>query len=130
MKAAKGIAKLVGDIDIIVTSPLARAHDTAKIAAEELGADHKIDVCNELLPGSSVKKLLLYLAKYKNQNRIMIVGHEPDLGYLASALLGSDRSIIEFKKGAMCCIEIASMPPRGAGTLHWHMQPKQLRDLK
>jgi phosphohistidine phosphatase len=129
-KGARGIAAIIGSVDVILTSPLIRAHDTAKIAADALGADHKIEVCKELLPGSSAKKLMIYLAKYKNLDHIMIVGHEPDLGFLASALLGSEQSIIEFKKGALCCIEVSSIPPRGAGTLHWHLQPKQLRELK
>lgn len=129
-KAARGIAKIIGKVDVILTSPLVRALDTAKIAAEVLGAEHEIEVCKELLPGASAKRLILYLAKYKNLDHIMIVGHEPDLGYLASALLGSEQSIIEFKKGALCCIELSSLPPRGAGTLLWHLQPKQLRDLK
>ena len=128
-KAARGIATLIDGIDVIVTSPLLRAQETAKIAADALGAKHKIELCKELLPGSSMKKLLLYLAKYKNLNRIILVGHEPDLGYLASALLGSENSVIEFKKGSLCCIEISGLPPRGSGTLQWHLQPKHLRGL-
>ena len=129
-KAARGMTTVVDKVDVILTSPLVRAADTAKIAGEALSAEHAIEVCRELLPGASAKKLLLYLAKYKNLDSIMIVGHEPDLGYLASALLGSEQSIIEFKKGALCCIEVGSLPPRSPGTLVWHLQPKQLRDLK
>ena len=129
-KAARGISHVVENVDLILTSSLIRAHDTAKIAAEALGAEHKIEVCRELLPGSSARKLLLYLAKYKNLNHIMIVGHEPDLGYLASSLLGSERVIVEFKKGSLCCIEVSGLPPRGAGTLLWHLQSKHLRDLR
>ncbi|HTX19729.1 MAG TPA: phosphohistidine phosphatase SixA [Bacteroidota bacterium] len=129
-KGARGIARVVESVDVIVTSPLVRAADTARIAAEALGAEHKVEVSKELLPGSSARKLLLYLAKYKNLDSIMIVGHEPDLGYLASALLGVDRPVVEFKKGALCCIEVSTLPPRGAGVLLWHLQPKQLRDIK
>ena len=129
-KAARGISSLIGSIDLILTSPLIRAHHTAKIAGEALGAKDKVEVCQELLPGSSARKLFLYLAKYKNLSHLMVVGHEPDLGYLASALLGSEHAIIEFKKGAVCCIEVSNLPPRRSGRLHWHLQPKQLRDLK
>ena len=129
-KAARGIAVLIDTIDVILTSPLIRAHDTAKLVAEARGADHKIEICKELLPGNSSKKFLLHLAKYKSFKNVMIVGHEPDLGYIASALLGSNASIIEFKKGALCCIEVPTLPPRNPGKLHWHLQPRQLRDLK
>ncbi len=129
-RAAKGIARLVDTLDVVLTSPLIRASETAKIVAVELGVEQKIEICKELLPGASAKKFLVYLAKYKSFENIMIVGHEPDLGYLASALVGSDQSIIEFKKGALCCIEVSTLPPKGVGTLIWHLQPKQLRDLK
>lgn len=128
-KAAKGIAEIVDDIDVILTSPFIRAHDTARIASRSLGAEHKLEVCKELVPGASLKNLLSYLAKYKGLGSIMVVGHEPDLGYLASALLGSEESIIEFKKGALCAIEVSTLPPRSKGKLMWHVQPKHLRAL-
>ncbi|HTP13531.1 MAG TPA: hypothetical protein VMM37_07865, partial [Bacteroidota bacterium] len=69
------------------------------------------------------------LSKYKGLGSIMVVGHEPDLGYLASSLLGSESSIVEFKKGALCAIEVSTLPPRGKGKLIWHLQPKHLRSL-
>jgi phosphohistidine phosphatase len=128
-KAAKGIAKVVGDVDVILSSPLIRAHDTAEIAARALGAEQKIEICKELLPGSSLKSFLTYLSKFKALNSIMVVGHEPDLGYMASALLGSDKSIVEFKKGALCAIEVSTLPSHSNGKLIWHLQPKQLRAL-
>jgi phosphohistidine phosphatase len=128
-KAAKGIAELIDEIDVILTSPLIRAHETARIASRALGAEQKLEVCKELLPGNSLKNLLSYLSKYKSLNSIMVVGHQPDLGFLASALLGSDESIVEFKKGAMCAIEVSTLPPRSKGKLIWHLQPKHLRAL-
>ncbi len=128
-KAARGIAKLVDDIDVILTSPLVRAHDTAKIVARALDAEQKLELCKELAPGSSLKNLLSSLSKYKGLKSIMVVGHQPDLGYLASALLGSNESIVEFKKGAFCAIEVSTLSPKGKGTLLWHLQPKQLRAL-
>jgi phosphohistidine phosphatase len=128
-KAAKGIAKLVDDIDVILTSPLVRAHDTATIVARALDAEQKLELCKELAPGSSLKNLLSSLSKYKGLKSIMVVGHQPDLGYLASAFLGSNESIVEFKKGAFCAIEVSTLSPKGKGTLLWHLQPKQLRAL-
>ena len=128
-KAAKGLASLIPDIDVILTSPLIRAHDTANIAARALRAENKVQVCKELSSGSSVKNLMTYLSKFRSLNSIMLVGHQPDLGFIASLLLGSDSSIIEFKKGSLCCIEVSTLPPRSKGTLIWHLQPKHLRAL-
>jgi phosphohistidine phosphatase len=128
-KAAKGSAELVDDVDVILTSPLIRAHDTARIVARALGVEQKLEVCKDLMPGSSIKDLLSYLSKFKGLHSIMVVGHQPDLGYLASALLGSDESIVEFKKGALSAIEVSTLPPRSKGKLIWHLQPKHLRAL-
>ena len=126
-KEAKGIIQVIDEVDVILTSPLLRAAETARIVAQILNVESKLQVCNELAPGSSLHLLLPYLAKYKKLNNIMIVGHEPDLAYLASALLGKKTPIIEFKKGSLCCIEVATIPSRKDGTLLWHLTPKQLR---
>ena len=128
-KAAKGLASIVDDIDVILTSPLIRAHDTARIAARAMRAESKVQICKELSSGSSVKHLMTYLSKFRGLTSIMLVGHQPDLGFIASMLLGSDSSVIEFKKGSACCIEISTLPPRSKGTLIWHLQPKHLRAL-
>jgi phosphohistidine phosphatase SixA len=58
-----------------------------------------------------------------------IVGHEPGIGELAAWLMGM-RHPIEFKKGAVCRIDLESLPPRGSGQLRWLLQPKILRNLK
>ncbi|HZV11962.1 MAG TPA: phosphohistidine phosphatase SixA [Candidatus Kapabacteria bacterium] len=128
-KAAKGIASLIGNVDLILTSPLIRARDTAKITADVLGVENKIETCEYLAPGSPTKNLLLSLGKYKNFKSILLVGHEPELGFIASALLGSPSSVVRFKKGALCCIEVASLPPNRPGRLIWHLPPKVLRSL-
>jgi phosphohistidine phosphatase len=126
-KAAKGIIRVVDDVDVILTSPLVRAADTAKIVADALNVESKLQICHELAPGSSLQNLLAYLAKYKKLRSIMIVGHEPDLAYFVSALLGKKTPVIEFKKGSLCCIEVTTIPSRKDGTLLWHLTSKQLR---
>ena len=128
-KAAKGIGKLVERVDVILSSPLVRAYDTAKIAAKALAAEQKLEVCTNLLPGTSVKNLLSYMSKFKGLESVMVVGHEPDLGLFASALLGAEDSIVEFKKGSLCAIEVSTLPPRSKGKLVWHLQPKHLRSM-
>ncbi len=128
-KAARGLAAVIDDVDVILTSPLIRARGTAEIAAVALEAENKIEICRELLPGVATKNLLSYLGKFKELQSLLVVGHEPDLGYLASALIGSGTSVIEFKKGSVCCIEVSTLPPIRPGTLLWHLTPKILRTI-
>jgi phosphohistidine phosphatase len=128
-KGAKGIMRVIDEIDVILTSPLVRAAETAKIVARALNVESKLQVCHELAPGSSLQHLLRYIAKFKKLRSMMIVGHGPDLAFFASALMGKKTAIIEFKKGSLCCIEVNTIPPRRGGKLLWHLAPKQLRQI-
>ena len=58
-----------------------------------------------------------------------LVGHEPGIGELAARLIGS-RHAIEFKKGAVCRIDLDQIPPGGPGELRWFLPPRFLRALK
>ena len=129
MSGAKGIGNVLGRVDVILTSSLIRAADTARMAATALKYKHKILNCKELLPDSAVNDLLQYLTKFKQDARVLLVGHEPGLGLIASALLGSGKPIIDLKKGAMCRIDVTGLPLKEPGKLVWHLAPKQLRSL-
>ncbi len=127
LKGAMGIVRVVDDVDIILTSPMARSAETAKIVAKALHIESKLQICNELGPGNSLNHLLAYMVKFKKLKNVMVVGHEPDLAYFASALLGKTTPVIEFKKGSLCCIEVTTIPSKKDGKLLWHVTPKQLR---
>jgi len=126
-RAVQGMRKIIDNVDTVLTSPLIRARGTAKIVAKALKMESRIEVCDVLSPGSSLKRLLLTLAKYKRKKTILLVGHEPDLSYLASALLGKNIPVIQFKKGSLCCIEMPAIPSQREGILLWHLTSRQLR---
>lgn len=128
-EASKGIAKIIDRIDVIVSSPLIRALDTAKIAAEAIGYNKKIVTTEYLVPGYPQRSLFGFLKEYNNKDKIMLTGHEPHLGYLASRMLGIEEHVIEFKKGGLCRIDISKFPPEKPGTLVWHLTQKQLVGL-
>jgi phosphohistidine phosphatase len=128
-KEAKSLSRILQPLDIILTSPLSRAAETANIIASALPAEANVKRCRELLPGGSIKKLMAHLAEYNKLSRILLVGHEPDLGRFASNLLGAPVSILEFKKGSIACIEIDCLPPKTTGRLLWLLTPGQARAL-
>ena len=128
-KEAKSLARILPPLGIILTSPLSRAAETANIVARELLVEPKVQICQELLPGSSMKKLMANLASHENLSNIFLVGHEPDLGRFASSLLGATGSILDFKKGSIACIEIDCLPPNTTGRLLWLLTPGQARAL-
>ena len=64
------------------------------------------------------EKLLSFLAKHPNRQRVLVVGHEPDLGELATRLIGAGRSAnMPFKKGGCCLITLSEFPPKSPGRL-------------
>ena len=126
---AAALAKLEIVLDQVWTSPLVRAKQTAEILVEALGLALKPCVVKALEPGGDYQPLIAKLSEHADRAGIAIVGHEPDLGEFATYLLtGAHQSAIEFKKGAVACIElddVESPPPRGR--LRWLLTPKQLQ---
>jgi phosphohistidine phosphatase len=127
IEGAKGIFSAAGKFDVIISSPLIRALHTAKILAEHTDYNSEIAICDYLLPGSPQRSLFKYLSEFVHLEKVCIVGHEPHLGFIASKLLGTDESVIELKKGAICRIDIDGFSLEKPGKLIWLLQPKQLR---
>lgn len=125
-KNSEGITKIINNVDEIISSPLKRALETAKITARALNYKKEIILTEHLIAGSRLTNLYNFLMKYENES-LMLVGHEPHIGYLASNLVGTTESVIEFKKGGICLIEIENLPPVSPGILKWNLTPKQLR---
>jgi phosphohistidine phosphatase len=125
--AAAGFARLELKIDVIYSSPLVRAVQTAEILAKSIGYTSKIETMQELSPGNSPQSVSDRLRSLKKSGSIVLSGHEPNCSELAGYLLGGAQ--IEFKKGAICLIETESAT-EGSGTLIWHLSPQALRLLK
>ncbi|MCI0329628.1 MAG: phosphohistidine phosphatase SixA [candidate division Zixibacteria bacterium] len=128
-EAALGMPKVVQKPDVILTSPFKRALHTAQIAAKALKAEKKVKIAQKLSPGARPEDFMEELAKYKTAKNVLIVGHEPDLGKFASALLEARPNFIEFRKGGLCRIDWDGLPPQNSARLVWHLKPKFLRRL-
>jgi len=128
-KAARGLARLGVPVDVVFTSPLARARQTAEIVVAVLDARPSIVAIDSLAPGASYAALMADLEKHGRKSRFVLVGHEPGLGELAGRLIGS-RHAIEFKKGAIARIDLDQIPPGGPGHLRWFVTPRILRAIK
>lgn len=124
----RGLAALGVTLDLVLTSPLVRARQTAEIVAAGLAPHPPLQALESLSPGTPVATVLADLAKHVRRSNVAVVGHEPDLGRLAARLLGTRRAL-EFKKGAICCVEVEALPVIGPGLLKWFATPRMLRRL-
>jgi phosphohistidine phosphatase len=128
-KAARGLDRLGVTLEVIVTSPLARTRQTAEIVAAALNPKPPVVAAESLAPGGTYQAIIAELEKQGKRRQIGIVGHEPGIGEFAARLIGA-RHAIEFKKGAVCRIDVDALPPSGPGDLRWLLTPKILRSVK
>ncbi len=128
-EVAAGLERLGVRPDAVLSSPLRRARETAAVLVEVLAPDLAVEIYAPLAPPCDPVEVLAGLGKHRGARHIVLVGHQPDLGELASQLLtGSPATApLPFKKGSVAAIAIGAVPPRANGVLQWAMTPKQLR---
>src|SRR5687768_13245527 len=120
MKAvAKGLRDMVGELDVLATSPLVRARETADIVADAYGIERAV-VERSLMPGASFGDFEKWCSANGERKVIAIVGHQPHLGSLVTWLLtGREEPRVRLKKGGACLMRFDSTPRRCGGTLNW-----------
>ena len=113
-QVAKFLVRLNAGVDLMLTSPLPRAAQTADIAAEYL----KVGVRKEnlLAPGFGIGALEQILAENPRQD-LLLVGHEPDFAEVIRALTGGR---VKFSKGGVALLEVSGRE----GKLLWLFPPK------
>ncbi|MBV9769744.1 MAG: phosphohistidine phosphatase SixA [Bryobacterales bacterium] len=109
---------------LILTSPYKRAVQTAQLAAELLGYQGELLRTKALEPSSSSKIVWDEIRVHKDESRILLAGHEPLMSRLTAYLLGSESLEVDFKKGAMVCVELERFPADPHGVLRWMLTPK------
>jgi phosphohistidine phosphatase len=104
--------------DVILTSPLLRAVQTAEILAERLKHEGPVVVAKELSPGFDLPALRSLLAEAGNPREAAFVGHEPDLGTLAAMLLDVPGGF-PLRKGAVLALEADGSVRKGSAKFLW-----------
>jgi len=127
-RESKALVALDVEFDVILTSPLVRTRQTAEIIAGVFRNTPPIVNVASLSPTGTHNAIVEALAKQQRRHRIALVGHEPCIGELASRLIGLRRAL-DFKKGAICRIDVTALPPTGAGRLRWFLTPRILRRI-
>ena len=128
-RGAVGLRALVPELDLLASSPFRRAVETADIVARAYG-DMRVKRVPDLAPGRGVDRVIAWLQRQTVSSTIAVVGHEPDLSFLACALVcGTDNPFLELGKGGACLLDLPRRVAHGVGTLDWLLESKQLRRL-
>jgi len=118
-RQARRVGRWLADLgrapDAILTSPKARALQTATIVAGALGLKPMVD---ERLGGQLDHEVIgsLIAAAGADARRVMLVGHDPDFSSMASSLSGGPVSL---RKGAVARIDLSEGAGSGSGILRW-----------
>jgi phosphohistidine phosphatase len=107
--------------DAVVTSPLVRAEQTARIVAEALGLKVRID--DRLAPGFDLDALVALHDDLGRPGSLVLVGHDPDFSELLGDLLGAP---LVMRKGALARVDVATPIEVGTGSLRWLIPPDAL----
>ncbi|MBI3665574.1 MAG: phosphohistidine phosphatase SixA [Acidobacteria bacterium] len=110
--------------DVILSSHLKRAVETAALAQEILKIATSIMKTESLLPAESPEKVWEEIRQHREAKQVLLAGHEPQFSSLVSYLMGAPNARVEMKKGAMARVDIDSLGPRPAGVLVWLLTAK------
>ncbi|MEW6719624.1 MAG: phosphoglycerate mutase family protein [Thermodesulfobacteriota bacterium] len=120
---SRRVRELGASPEIIFSSPLVRAVQTAEILSERLKYRGEIVVAPELSPGFDHRALRSLLAAAGHPREAAFVGHEPDLGELAAFLLSPAVEEFPLRKGAVLGLEAEDVS-EGSGRFLWRADGK------
>src|SRR5215469_17631753 len=121
-QVAKFLNRLKVKANLVVTSPLPRALQTAEVAAKQLKTKLRQD--EGLEPGFGISELRTLLKRHGSKV-LMLVGHEPDFTSVISALTGAS---LKLSKAGVVLVDIDSETEKGK--LLWLFPPKVARKAK
>jgi phosphohistidine phosphatase len=104
--------------DLILTSPLLRAVQTADILAESLVYSGPLQVVEGLSPGCTLATVMPLLDQYRQAREVVLVGHEPDLGSLVAELLHLSHGF-SFKKGSAVRLNLEMSDLQPTAVFKW-----------
>ncbi len=112
--------------EIIISSPLPRAEQTARIMAEEFAPKAKFEINAGLRPGGNLEAAMSIIASRKDSCKVlMLAGHDPLFSRLASVLVNGTEMAIEMKKSAVAHFELTRFEVPGMrGILRAYLPPK------
>ncbi len=127
-KGIPGLKRYVLALHAVATSPWLRARQTAAILAGTYGIEP--EELAALAPPLDFDGVCRWLASQRG-GCVALVGHEPDLGEMASRFLcAQSEGFMPLKKGGACLIGFNGTPRTGSGELRWLLTPAQLRYME
>ncbi|HEX3595704.1 MAG TPA: histidine phosphatase family protein [Polyangiaceae bacterium] len=127
-EAAKGVARLASGAELLLSSPLLRATQTAKLVRRAFDDDIGYRETPALIPHAEPAELARALTEEPSLPSVLVVGHEPHLGrFIGWCLAGQSKALVELDKGGACLLRFSDVPSAGEGQLVWLLSQRLLR---
>lgn len=112
-------------VDLILSSPLKRATQTASMVGNEIAYEQKIETTPALHPSAAYESFRQLLLQVRELEAVMVVGHNPNMSQFLSLLVtgGLNDRAIDMKKGSVARVEVG--PKRGV--LNWMITPRLIK---
>jgi phosphohistidine phosphatase len=124
----RALAALEVQPELVISSPLTRAMQTASLIANELGFENKIQIEPALTPDATYSDFVDMLRRVASAESVIIVGHNPNLSDFLGKTIGgrSSPADIDLKKAGVARVEMR----RSGGRLTWYLTPKIVATLQ
>jgi phosphohistidine phosphatase len=116
-KGRRRFERFVAQLDLVATSPLVRARETAEIMAEVFGIAARVEVVDALAPASNWHALVEWTIQ-QDAASVAWVGHAPCVGRLVALTIGDGSASVRMQKGAVASIRLDDGPGH-PGELEW-----------
>jgi len=139
MLMAAVLTGLKAQIDVVISSPLKRARQTAQFVATEIGVESPVLTSPALAPDGDYPALQQLIAQYTDREGVLLVGHNPNLHQFIAKLISNGNGSngnshnhlpgggsIRLRKGAIARIDLARRPPQ----LQWLIDPRLARVIQ
>jgi phosphohistidine phosphatase len=126
MLMARVLSALKVQVDVIVSSPLKRALQTAQFVGTELGYESKVEISPALAPDADYAAFQDLLAKYADREGVLAVGHNPSLfQFLGRLVTGNGGANLRMRKASIVRVDLDRHPPQ----VQWLIDPRMARSL-
>ncbi len=114
--------------DVVLSSPLVRAVQTAEVFSSVLKYEDEIKTAIELVGGNTFTRFQQMLNRYSHKNNIAVFGHSPDV-HLYSLNLIKDNPVkdlqLNFKNASVC--KISYDHSTGKGKFRWFLNSENMK---
>jgi phosphohistidine phosphatase len=136
MLMAGVLTGLKAQIDVIISSPLKRARQSAQFVATEIGFESPILTSPALAPDGDFASMQQLIAQHASREGVLVVGHNPNLHQFIARLMSGNGNgngngngqhspigSIRVRKGAIARIDMSKRPAQ----LQWLIDPRLAR---